>query len=265
MTILITGVVRLGARQNRINLSQTKYVFISVTALVTIVLCISSAVMARTSGIYASIEPWIYGCESVDLFFPLVASAPYAWVIYSERKNGFLDYVSTRTNADRYIRGKMISNMLSAFVSVFIIYFFSLVFTLYLMNAHIESGGSRLPLYLFGQVQLQKPLLFGFIWCIYKGAIGAMLCLLGQIISRHSMNLFVITITPLVYTFVENFVTASLGVERFSLTTSFVLNRLTPQVMTVKNMSIGIFVLCIVIFLSSFFMKRKGKIANVTA
>lgn len=256
----------MGTRQNRINFSQTKYVFISVTAVATIVLCISSAVMAKTSGIYASIEPWIYGCDPVDLFFPLFASAPYAWVIYSERKNGFLDYVSTRTNADIYIRGKMISNMLSAFVSVFIIYFFSLVFTLYLMNVQISTADvSRLPRYLFGQVQLQKPLLFGFFWCIYKGAIGAMLCLLGQIVSRHLTNLFVITITPLVYTFVENFVTASLGVEEYSLTTSFVLNRLTPQVMTVKNMSIGIVVLFVVIFMSSFFMKRKGMIANVTA
>lgn len=255
----------MGTRQHRINLAQTKYVFIVVTTLATIVLCISSCIMAKTSQISASIEPWIYGCEPVDLFFPLIASAPYAWVIYSERKNGFLDYVSTRTNADKYIREKMASNMLSSFVSVFIIYFFSLVFTLYLMNTKISSEGSRVVLYLFGQAQLQKPLLFGFIWSIYKGGIGAMLCLLGQIVSRHSANLFVITITPMVYTFVENFVMASLGVAEFSLTTSFVLNRLTPQVMTVKNMSIGIIVLCVVIFLSSFFMKRKGKTANVIA
>jgi len=255
----------LGARQSIINLSQTKYIFISVTTLATIALCLSSTVMAQTSGVYAIIEPWIYGCDPIDLFFPLIASAPYAWVIYSERKNGFLDYVSTRTNTDKYIRGKMMSNMLSAFASVFIIYFVSLVFTLYLMNVSLETGNSRLSLYLFGQAQLQKPLLFGFVWCIYKAAIGAMLCLLGQIVSRHSMNLFVITITPLVYTFVENFVTASLGLERYSLTTSFVLNRLTPQVMTVKNMSIGIIVLCVVIFLSSFFMKRRGKTVNVNA
>lgn len=252
----------MGTGQNRINLDQIKYVFISVTALTTIVLCISSVVMAQTSGIYARIEPWIYGCEPVDLFFPLIASAPYAWVIYSERKNGFLDYVSTRTNPDKYIRGKMLSCMFSAFVSVFIIYFFSLLFSLYLMNTDIESGGSRLPLYLFGRLQVGRPLLFGFFWCLYKAFIGAMLCLLGQVASRYSTNLFVITITPLVYTFSENFITASLGVERFSLTTSFVLNRLTPQAMTVKNMSIGIVVLCIVILLSSFLLKRKGKITN---
>ena len=240
------------------NMRQLLIPFLIVVVLGTILISYSSFAMGSNSVLNAPIEAWIYGCEPVDLFFPLLASLPFSWVIFSERKNGFLDYIAIRTNKNKYIRNKMMSGMLLSFLAIFTMYFVSLIYILFFTNFNIEQGESRLIYYLFGEFQLYNPLLFGFIWAVWKGLISAIICLFGQVFSLYNRNIFVISTAPFIYVFMENFITASLNMPEFSLTTSFVLNRLTPEIIHLQNLFIGTFTLVLVILITNIYYKWRS-------
>lgn len=247
------------------NIKQLRIPFIIVVVLGTLLISYSSYVAGNNSVIHASVEAWIYGSEPIDLFFPLLASLPFSWVIFTERKNGFLDYIAIRTNRGKYIRNKMLAGMMLSFLAIFSMYFISLIYTLFFTNFTIDPEASRLPTYLFGDLQLNNPILFGFLWAVWKGAISAMICFFGQIFSLYNNNIFVISTAPFVYVFMENFITASFSIPQVSLTTSFVLNRLSPEVVHLQNLFIGIFTLVLVIFITNIYYKwRSGNaLANL--
>lgn len=250
-------------RQYLNNLRQLSLPFLIVVVLGTILLSYSAYAMGSNSVIYAPVEAWIYGCEPVDLFFPLLASLPFSWVIFSERKNDFLDYIAIRTNRKKYIRNKMITGMFLSFLGIFTIYFLSLCYTLFFASFSIEEGSSRLVYYLFGESQLHNPLLFGFLWAVWKGFISAVICLFGQVLSLYSNNIFVVSTAPFIYVFMENFITASLSIPEFSLTTGFVLNRLTPEIISIHNLFTGIALLLLVILATNTYYRQRSRYALV--
>ncbi|MDD2371085.1 MAG: hypothetical protein PHQ32_03685 [Firmicutes bacterium] len=245
-------------RQYLNNVKQLLVPFLIVVILGTILLSYSSYAMGVSSVINAPVEAWIYGCEPVDLFFPLLASLPFSWVLFTERKNGFLNYVAIRTNKTKYIRNKMLSGMLLSFTAIFTMYFLSLIYVLFFTHFKMDPGASRLVSYMFGNYQLNNPLIFGLVWASWKGVISALICLFGQVFSLYNKNIFVISTAPFIYVFLENFITASLSIPEFSLTTSFVLNRLTPEVIQLQNLFIGFFTLILVIFITNIYYKWRS-------
>ena len=162
------------------NFKQLLIPFLIVVILGTILITYSSFSMGYNSIINAPIEACIYGCEPIDLFFPLLASLPFSWVIFAEKRNGFMNYVAIRTNKKAYIRDKMISAMALSFLAIFIIYFLSLIIVLAFNKFDIVSGKSGLNDYMFGQMQLHYPILFGIMWAAWKGCISALICQIGR-------------------------------------------------------------------------------------
>lgn len=196
-----------------------------------VALCVFEVMTAKTTSIEYNIELWIDGCNILDFFFPLFSTLPFTWILYYERKDRFLCYVSVRTNRKKYLFQKMISGMIVVFLMVFIIYYTGLIVAeLFIKPTTIVSDG-LLYRYVFGELQAEKPLLFGCVWCIWKGIIGALLCGFGYCISLLADNVFVITLFPFLYCTIENFVTGTLGLERYSICTTYILNRLSPRVM----------------------------------
>jgi ABC-type Fe3+ transport system permease subunit len=52
-------------------------------------------------------------------------------------------------------------------------------------------------------------------------------------------NIFVIALMPFLYCTIENFITGTLGLERYSICTAYILNRLSPQNIKLTNYYAG--------------------------
>ena len=58
-------------------------------------------------------------------------------------------------------------------------------------------------------------------------------------------NIFLMVITPFIIILLENFVTSNLKIPQYSLTTTFVLNRLDPMIISLPKLAIPISILVI--------------------
>lgn len=158
-----------------------------------------------------------------------------------------LNNISSRMKEKEYISKQIIITITLAFILVFISNILAVIFSINIADISVTK---KLPLaeYILGNMQMNKPLLFGFIWSIYKASLGALICFMGQIFAKHSKNIFIIIFAPFIYVFLENFVTGLFKISQFSFTTSFILNRLSPSAMNIPNLLVGIISFCIAIY-----------------
>lgn len=205
-----------------------------------IALCVMATQFSTTTAVTYPIEFWLDACSILDFFFPLIVVLPFTWRMYFDRKNDFLDYASIRTSKKKYISQKIMAGMLTAFVMIYLTYFIGLVYTVKFVEPKTVASDAILYRYMFGAMQAENPILFGAIWCVWKGFVSALICGFGYVIALLVDNIFVISLTPFVYCMVENFVTGTLGLERYSLTTTYILNRLSPTSMRLHNYFVGV-------------------------
>lgn len=211
-----------------------------VASVCIIALCIAEFMISKDTVITHNIEFWIDGSNTLDFFFPIFVSLPFAWRLYFERKDGFLDYISIRTDKRKYIIQKIIAGMTTVFVMVFVIYYVGLVVAELFIEPQSIASDDILLRYVWGDMQAENPLMFGIFWCMWKGFIGALICAFGYGIALLSDNVFVISLLPFLFCTMENFVTGTLGIERFSIYTAFILNRLSPTAMKIYNYFTGV-------------------------
>jgi hypothetical protein len=197
------------------------------------------------------IEPYIFGSDPVDLFFPLLTTIPFTWPIYFLKKDNFLQYVSMRIQPKTYLRIQVLTSLSLCFLMVFLVNIAGVVFSLNIANVDTNIHGPSLTGYILGDMQMANPLKFGILWSFYKACIGVLICLLGQTFTYYVKNLFYALLAPFALVFLENFLTAITRLTRFSFTTTFVLNRLSPKVMKIGNLAVGISVFVVAIIFAS--------------
>lgn len=205
----------------------------------TAALCISCYVYSQNTAICYPIEIWSAACDNIDFFLPLIAVLPFTFSLYEKRKKKFLDYVAVRMEKKKYISLEILSGELMTILMVFLMYYISLIFTITFLPIQEYIDRPYLIDYLFGFYQVNYPYLFGFFWCLWKGVVASLFTGFGYGLSLCVDNLFIVIVTPFIYCVIENLVTGILGIPQFSIITSYVLNRLTPEVMHIWNIFAG--------------------------
>ena len=203
------------------------------------------------------IEPYISGSDFPDFIFPLIVSLPFAYYSFYLTKNNFLDYVSMRIKSKDYIKKQIISCVLSIFIMVFIVNFIGIIFSINIASISSDLHKPDYSEFILGSMQINNSIAFGFLWSLHKALIGSMICLFGQIISLYTNNLFLALTGAFLYTMLENFLTATFGLQRFSLTTAFILNRLDPRVVSYGNILVAILVFAGLIFIMEKIFRKK--------
>lgn len=217
-------------------------------------LLISCFIISGNSVVNYKIEIWTWACEYVDFFLPLVATLPFAIVLYLQKRNHFIRYASMRMKKNSYVRYQVSAGLILSFSCTWLIYFISLVITVLFVPIVSQGYDNDLASYVFGTYQIRYPLLFGAVWCMWKGINAACFTLFGFMLALYVDNIFIINIVPFLYCMAENLVTALLQIPDYSIITAYVLNRLTPSCMHSWNYLVGtasflVITSCIVLFL----------------
>lgn len=227
-------------------------------ATVIYILALSFSIYTANSDslITYAIQPYLFGSEPVDLFFPLFATIPFSWYVFFIKKDNLLQYVATRANPQSYLNRQISAGLTLCFLMVFLVNMAGVLLSVTIANIHPGFQDNYLEGYILGEIQMTDPLRFGFIWSAYKACIGMLICLMGQIIALYVKNFFLALLTPFVYVILENFITAIFGLSKYSFTTSFVLNRLSPNAITPGNIAIGLSVFSLVLIAITTHLKK---------
>lgn len=232
--------------------------YLSIAAIVYAVaflaLLISCVTISYRSVVNYKIEIWSWACEYVDFFLPLIATLPFAIVLYLQKRHHFIRYASMRMRKNSYVRYHISAGLLLSFFCTWFIYFISLAITVLFIPVVSQGYDNNLASYVFGNYQIQHPLLFGVVWCAWKGINAACFTLFGYMLALYMDNIFIINVVPFLYCMAENVVTALLQIPDYSIITAYVLNRLTPSCMHAWNYLVGtvsflVITSCIVLFL----------------
>lgn len=207
-------------------LRQSPYFFM--TAIVyLVVLCVMITLTNQNVAIQYKLEPYIFGSDSVDLFYTLFITIPFSWNLYYLKKDGFLHCIGTRISERKYITIQMI---VSTFLCMTMVFFVNMIAIIYSIGTAqlVQEKSYTLDGYFLAQLQMEQPMVFGIFWSIYKSIIAGIICMIAQIIAIHVSNIFIALLAPFFYILLENFVTSLLHIPQYSFMTLNVLNRLAP-------------------------------------
>lgn len=211
-----------------------------------IALGVAEFAIAQNTAVTHNIEIWIDSCNILDFFFPLIVTLPFTWKLYFEKKDQFISYASLRVDKRKYIAYKILAGMITVFVMVFVIYYVGLIIGIRAVKPGAIAQEDILYRYIWGKEQAEEPFVFGFFWCLWKAFIGSVISAFGYAISLLADNLFVITLFPFLYCTIENFVTGTLGIEQYSICTTYILNRLAPKSMQIFHYGAGLISFCVI-------------------
>lgn len=107
-------------------------IFMAVASI--IVLCIAEYEVAEGTAVSFPIEMWIDGSSILDFFFPLIVTLPFTWMLYYEKKDGFINYATMRMNKKKYIVKKILSGMIVVFIMTFVIYYVGLLVSVMILK-----------------------------------------------------------------------------------------------------------------------------------
>jgi len=230
-----------------------------VSIICIIVICLAENEVAKGTAVSFPIELWIDGCNILDFFFPLIVTLPFTWILYYEKKDGFINYAAMRMDKKKYIARKILSGVLVVFIMTFVIYYSGLLVSVIVLKPETIVDDARLYKYIGGTLQAEKPLLFGAVWCVWKAFIGAIISAFGYGIALVVDNLFVVALFPFLYCTIENFVTGTLNLEEYSIVTTYILNRLSPTGITIFNYVAGLISFVIIGTIIVMFLENKKK------
>ncbi|MCM3732978.1 hypothetical protein M3196_15090 [Fictibacillus nanhaiensis] len=200
--------------------------------------------------------------ESVGLFvviFPLFAVIPTIWLMYFERKNGFIMYTQTRVSQKKYILTKWLVSSIGGALIVFLVSFVGLVISLFFLP-EVQKAGDDYAIKAFGGYYLvNHPFLYGLILSFWRMVLGFLVATFGFSLSLFVNNIFIVLTGPFVYSMLESFILAISGVPYYRLSTSFAPHTLSQTVITVPRLLVGptllLVVTCGVVFYFMFIKK----------
>ena len=174
------------------------------------------------------IDMWTYGLDLFGFILPLIVSLPFGFKIFHEIKDGYLKNVFNRTHMTDYLKVKFYAGMLAAYISVLLILLLSLIISLYVLPMTPAALGdayeSSLAI-IFNSLALRNPLAFGLIISIWIPVIGILFYVMTYQLAFISSNVFVVLTGAFIYSIVENFISAVLGLPQISLVTAQLIPR----------------------------------------
>lgn len=203
--------------------NKIKFAVLGTIAILSIVACILSSTLYQNYALYYDLEAWEIGTEHIGFLFSLFVVIPICWNMYYERKNNFLLYTMPRVSKRKYLTAKWLISAISAFFILFIPYFLSAIFALYVKSPmDTLADASVTPFnHIFLDMFTQTPLLYAFLLSCWKGFIGIFVMSLGFVLSLYVDNIFIILTGPFIYTILENFLLSIMRLERYRLVVAF--------------------------------------------
>lgn len=210
------------------------------------------------------IELWLYSNELLDFIYPVFCTVPFCWILYYERKNGYLSYVHTRVSLKKYLSTHYLCGAGLAFATLFFISFSGAVIGIYIIQPHVvDEYPDFINANLYGTMQVYQPLLYGFLLSLWRGLIGVLMYTFSFLLSLISKHLFIILTGAFLYSILENFVTALTISSFYSICTSFDPNNMNwdiyPYAPELALMVGPLILLAICAVLAVYYTKKKGK------
>ncbi|MFJ7941965.1 hypothetical protein ACIQYG_26450 [Peribacillus sp. NPDC096622] len=240
---------------------------IIVGTLLSIILCNT---IYKSYALEHQLEIWEVGFEIFNFIFPLLAVLPTCWLMYFERKNGFLKYILPRASKKQYLLSKWIVISGSAFLIMFIISFVGVVTALYgvqpidvtytwISPQTGEAAPRLLQTHFAGELFTESPLIYGLLLSVWKGFICVIVATMGYVFSLYSKNLFVILTGPFVYTILENFFLSILHLENLRLFTAFEPTSVEVEAVGLPSFLFGPMLAIVIMILYAIYMNFKVK------
>lgn len=213
---------------------------------------------------YRNIEIWDASNEIFTLIFPLIAVLPTCWLMYYERKDNFLIYTLSRVSKKKYIFSKYIVSACGGAMLVFFISFVGLIVALYFVpdvKPTVMGNDYALDKF-FGSYFVNEPLLYGTVLSLWRACIGLIVVTFAFLLSLYVNNIFVILTSSFIYSILENFTLAILGMPYYRLVTSFSPNILSPSAITIMRLLVGpaLFIVFIITTFAYFRWIKKEKV-----
>jgi len=225
---------------------------LTATLFLTVVTCILACVSYQSYTIWYKLGAWEIGTEFLNLVFPLFVTVPVCWQLYYERRDHFLFYTLSRASKKRYLITKWVACALSSFLILTVPYLVSALCDLYAMGPeNLQPSPFPASLqpntHIFYNFLIDMPLLYALLNSLWKGLLGILIMSLGFVLALYSKNLFVILTGPFVYSVLENFGWAILGMPQYRLVTAFEPSCLSTAVVTGASFIVGPLLVCAVI------------------
>lgn len=188
------------------------------------VLCyfVNIIIVSNTVAISHPIQTWVFSSELFGFVYPLFCSLPFGWIFYYECKNGYLKFVHTRMPLKKYVFCRYLSGAIMTFLLLAFISLSALLISLFIIEPRVLM--ERLN-YIngnpFAEFQIINPLAYGLLLSLWRGIIGTAFFTLTFMLSLISKHLLIILTGAFVYSILENFITAVIGLPVFSICTSF--------------------------------------------
>ena len=172
--------------------------------------------------------------DFVPLLFPFIVVLVYAFYLIPEIKNGYLFFVTSRTQLKTYIQSKLIMNALISFLSAFLLIFLPFIFVMYIepslnIISLDQAGTNPIAYLLFEQLldqtinmQLFEQLLdhglltYGVVYSFWVGVNGALYSTFALLLLFLGKTPLVSFSIPFIYYIVGHFITQLLGIDYLS-------------------------------------------------
>ena len=230
--------------------------------VVTVAACTMTATMYPDYLLTYTLDAWEVGTEYLSLLYPLFVVLPVCWNLHQERKNNFLVYVQPRVPMRKYLWVKWMVYAISAFCIITIPYILSAV-TALRIDPHLDA--LNMANRIFENTYSEHPVVYAVTLSACRGLIGVLVMTMGFVLAMYCENIFVVLTGPFLYTILENFLLAILGVPQYRLVTAFDPNCLSPEVITTMSFAAGPSLLAaVIILLAIYFSKvKKEKVVKV--
>lgn len=222
--------------------SKLKVPVILTVVLLSIAAITLSCTLYQNYSLDYDLEAWEVGSEIINFLFPLFVVVPICWLMYYERKNNFLLYTMPRVGKTKYLTAKWTAASVSSFAIIFIPYFLSAIFALYVKQPivpMIRSSEVTPFNHVYLDMFVNTPLLYAFLLSLWKSIVGVMVMSLGFVLSLYIKNIFVILTGPFIYGILENFSLSILRLEEYRLITSYEPTIISSQAITVLSPFVG--------------------------
>lgn len=221
--------------------------------------CILTCTLYRNYRISFRLDPWEIGTEYLGLLFPLLVTVPVCWQLYYERRDRFIVYTLPRVSKLDYLAVKWLACALSAFLILFVPYFLSALCVLYTASPALKPANENYD-HVFHSLYAQAPLLYALLLSLWKSLLGVLVMTFGFALALYGKNIFVILTAPFIYTVLENFGWAILGMPTYRLITAFEPTSLSSDAVTGASFIVGPVLLCAVIgFVVLYYVKLKRR------
>lgn len=201
----------------------------------------------------------------IPLLFPLLLVQLYAGSYANEKKDNYLQYVRPRTIISKYVLAKGIVNAFLTFLVAFLMIFVPFLFIQYIdpMIGYIyyeTEFFNPVSIGTFEVVAQNSVLLYGIVYSLWVGINGAIYMTIAYLLTICLKNKFVALSIPFLWWFIMNFVTAVLGIERFSPVFTVFPFSITAQPMW--TIFIPFIVLILIIATLIVYIKKTRKVWN---